>query len=136
MLRSLFFDLLIGLLLLASLCAFYLSTEVFNATVFFYRYSLLEFIKASLENPIFLVGHLLAFSVLIFLSSSSVYIHKKIADVTTIYDVLMICITPAIALFFYEFLSPLRNLEILILTLLSNTILLVIGGLIGWFFYH
>jgi hypothetical protein len=136
MLRSLFFDLLIGLLLLASLCAFYLSTEVFNATVFFYRYSLLEFIKASLENPIFLVGHLLAFSVLIFLSSSSVYIHKRIADMTTIPDVLLICITPAIVLFFYGLSTPGRALEILVLTLLSNTILLIIGGLIGWFFYH
>jgi hypothetical protein len=136
MLRSLFFDLLIGLLLLVSLCVFYLSTQVFNATVFFYRYSLLEFIKELSRNTAFLLIHVIAFSVLILLSSSSVYMHKKIVGMTTIFDTLLICITPAIVLFFYGFLSPGRNLEILILTLLSNTILLIIGGLIGWFFYH
>ena len=136
MLRSLFFDLLIGILLLASVLAFYFSTQVFFATLYFYRYSLIEFIKASLENPIFLVGHLIAFSVLMFLSLSSVYTHKKIASMTTIYDVMLICITPAIILFLYELSSPERNLEYLFLLLPSNTILLIIGGLIGWFFCH
>jgi hypothetical protein len=106
MLRSLFFDLFIGLLLLASMLVFYFSTQVFFATLYFYRYSLLEFIKASLKNPIFLVGNLIAFSVLIFLSSSSVYIHKKIAGITTIFDALLICITPGIVLFIYEITSP------------------------------
>jgi hypothetical protein len=136
MLRPLFFDLLIGFLLLVSVLIFYFSIQDFFATLYFYRYSLLEFIKASLENPVFLVGHLIAFSVLIFLSSSSVFIHKKIAGMTTISDALLICITPAIILFFYELSSPERNLEYLLLLLPSNTILLVIGGLIGWFFYH
>jgi hypothetical protein len=136
MLRSLFFDLFIGLLLLVSLSVFYLSTQVFNGTVFFYRYDWLDFIRGSLRNPINLLMHVIAFSVLIFLSSSSVYIHKKIADMTTISDVLLICITPAIVLFFYGLSTPGRDLEILVLTLLSNTILLIIGGLIGWFFYH
>jgi fucose 4-O-acetylase-like acetyltransferase len=97
---------------------------------------LLEFIKASLENPVFLVGHLIAFSVLIFLSLSSVYIHKKIAGMTTISDALVICITPAILLFLYELSSPERNLEYLFLLLPSNTILLIVGGLIGWFLCH
>ena len=136
MLRSLFFDLLIGILLLASVLAFYFSTQVFFSTLYFYRYSLIEFIKASLENPIFLVGHLIAFSVLMFLSLSSVYTHKKIASMTTIYDVMLICITPAIILFLYELSSPERNLEYLFLLLPSNTILLIICGLIGWFFCH
>jgi hypothetical protein len=136
MLRPLFFDLLIGFLLLVSVLIFYFSIQDFFATLYFYRYSLLEFIKASLENPVFLVGHLIAFSMLIFLSSSSVFIHKKIAGMTTISDALLICITPAIILFFYELSSPERNLEYLFLLLPSNTILLVIGGLIGWFFYH
>jgi hypothetical protein len=136
MLRSLSFDFLIGLLLLASVLIFYFSIQDFFATLYFYRYSLLEFIKASLENPVFLVGHLIAFSVLIFLSSSSVFIHKKIAGMTTISDALLICITPAIVLFLYELSSPERNLEYLFLLLPSNAILLVIGGLIGWFFYH
>jgi MFS superfamily sulfate permease-like transporter len=55
---------------------------------------------------------------------------------TTSSDALLICITPAIILFLYELSSPERNLEYLFLLLPSNTILLVIGGLIGWFFYH
>jgi hypothetical protein len=136
MLRSLFFDLLIGLLLLASVLVFYFSTQVFFATLYFYRYSFLEFIKASLENPVLLIGHLIAFSVLIFLSSSSVYIHKKITGVTTISDALLICITPAIVLFLYGLSGPERNLEYLFLMLPLNSILLIIGGFIGWFFHH
>lgn len=154
MTEPLLLDFSIGLLLCISLCIFYESTIIFYVIMHIHLIFLALLINIFtnfwltvsqlLINPWSIVGYLVPFIVQISFAAICVILRANLNRVTVFQDVIIVCVTPP-TIVSLPFLFP--NLQQLvssdakfnvyesfnILGLISNTFILILGGLLGFF---
>ncbi|MEH2281321.1 MAG: hypothetical protein V7K90_08250 [Nostoc sp.] len=146
-------DFSIGLLLCISLCIFYEFTIIFYVMMHIHLTFLAFFISIFINfwgtlselliNPWSIVGYLIPFIVQISFAAICVILRANLNKFTVLQDVIIVCVTPA-AIVSLAFVFP--NLQKLvssaakfnvyngfnILGLISNTFILILGGLLGF----
>lgn len=161
MFETLLLNLLIGLLLCISLGIFYESTVIFYVMLHIHiifmasligtLFNFKETIGELIANPLSLVGYIIPLTVEILLGIISINIKYILNRFVSFQDVVLITTTPLIVVsmpFVFtnlqQFISSAARFNIYesfnILGLLSNTLILFVGGMLGLYmvsqFYH
>jgi hypothetical protein len=138
--------------LFLSLAIFYESTKVFYITLHFMEHGIFSFLKIFFANGLAILIYSFIFAVQILLSATIVSYRAKIAVRVDVEDIFIICLTPALIVQFLRlFLTILPESQNLfpqyaiyhVFTaddyysmIISNSILLLIGGFCGKFFLN
>lgn len=153
MFEELILDFSIGLVLFITLWIFYESTVIFYVMMHIHTMLLVSvvgifcnlstFIYEFIINPCGIVGYVIPFIIQILLAASCVVCRSSLNGIISVKDVIIICITPAIIAFLPFIFPALQKLGsshakfniyndfLGILGLISNTLILIFGGLIG-----
>lgn len=153
MVEPLFLDFSIGLILFISLWIFYELTVIFYVMMHIHTVILFsiagiftnfwEMVYQFIFNPLWVLGYIIPFTIQFLLAASCVICRASLNEIISVRDVIIICATPGI-MAFLPFIFP--NLQKLgsshakfniyssflgVLGLISNTFILIFGGLIG-----
>lgn len=152
-----FLDFFIGLLLLASLAIFYETTVIFYVMLFFHMICLVFCIGIVFNFSTFfddlrtlassIIGFAIPFIIQILFSAAFVILRARLNEAMTTDDLVLICATPALVLTLPFLIPGLRKFipkqakySIYdtgnIFGLITNTFILILGGLIGWNILH
>lgn len=135
MLGSLLLDFSIGLLMWVSLCSFYGLTQVFGLmpvfgfTLDFWRYNFFKLVDECCKAPILGIFYAISFFVQLSISLIWFFIRIKISREIDVFDIIFICLTPAITIFLFALPSfPEKDIY-------YYTAVLIVNGLIGWIIF-
>ena len=148
-------DFSIGLILFICLWIFYELTVIFYVMMHIHTILLgflvgifikfWEVVYEFIINPCWIVGYIAPFTFQVLFAAICVIVRANLNEIISVRDVIVICVTPAI-MAFLPFIFP--NLQKLlssnakyniyssclgVLGLISNTLILICGGLIGFY---
>lgn len=148
-----FLDFSIGLILFITLWIFYEFTVIFYVMMHIHTVILLSIASIFINfwqvvyefiiNPLWIFIYIFPFIIQVSLSASCVICRANLNQIISVRDVIIICVTPAIMAFLPFIFTDLQKLASKdtkyniykdffgILGLISNTFILILGGLIG-----
>lgn len=155
MVESFILDFSIGLILFISLWIFYELTVIFDIMMHIHTVLLFsivgiftnfwEMVYEFIFNPLWVLGYIIPFTIQFLLAASCVICRANFNEIISVRDVIIICATPGMMAFLPFVFTDLQKLTSKdaqyniykdffgVFGLISNTLILISGGLIGFY---